>query len=208
MNAVPNVKCIHSTTTTTSTTTTQSVPNVKPSDKSSIMTTNTSSSTASASVTTSAVSSTGPIHTTNTAVSVDAVTGGHPQVHTVPTRRPSSQDTKPGSRKLSRTGSNTNSGVAYCWSVALICTLNKTDLYLQQTVIFSYMEFYILIFSGSHLFGYNAQYMCPLMSPLGHQKSCITSQTSQSTSHRISHSVCILVVIVWPEIRSINRRSA
>lgn len=116
MNAVPNVKCIHSTTTTTSTTTTQSVPNVNPSDRSPTITTNTSASTASASVTVSAVSTAGhqQIHTTNTEVTVDAVTGGHPQVHTVPTRRPSGQELKPGSRKTSRAGSNSSSGVAYC----------------------------------------------------------------------------------------------
>ena len=116
MNAVPNVKCIHSTTTTTSTTTTQSVPNVNPSDKSPIITTNTSSSNSSgASITTanaSTISNAGPIQTTNTAVTVDAITGAHPQVHTISKRRTSGDASKPSSRKSSK--ASANSGIAYC----------------------------------------------------------------------------------------------
>lgn len=117
MNAVPNVKSIHSTAITS--TTTQSVPNVNPSDKSSIITSNTSSGgTAGASMITSNasnVSNSGSIQTTNTAVTVDAKTGAHPQVHTITTRRTSEETSKPSSRKSSRASANSNAGgIAYC----------------------------------------------------------------------------------------------
>jgi hypothetical protein len=100
INAVPNITHIQN---ISPTATKQSVPN--PSQKLSTLSTTITSTTTS-------------ITTTNTAVTVDAITGSNPKVHTIP-RRTSADKTntpinKPSSRKSSQASATSNQGIAFC----------------------------------------------------------------------------------------------